>query len=76
MLVLVVLALVVLLGFAGLVLDIGRIYVAQRQLQQSVDAAALAAGQDLPDSVAPRLLPDDTNQDDATRAAGESRTDR
>ena len=33
MLVLVVPALVVLLGFAGLVLDTGRIYVAQRQLQ-------------------------------------------
>ncbi|MGZ4317550.1 MAG: pilus assembly protein TadG-related protein, partial [Gaiellaceae bacterium] len=51
-LVLVVVALVVLLGFAGLVLDIGRVYVAQRELQQAVDAAALAAGQDLPDSVA------------------------
>ena len=47
-----VLALVVLLGFAGLVIDIGRVYVAQRQLQAAVDAAALAAGQDLPDSVA------------------------
>ncbi len=47
-----VLCLVVLLGFAGLVIDIGRVYVAQRQLQAAVDAAALAAGQDLPDSVA------------------------
>ena len=52
MLVLVVLSLVILLGFAGLVIDIGRVYVAQRELQQAVDAAALAAGQDLPDSVA------------------------
>jgi Flp pilus assembly protein TadG len=49
-----VLALIVLLGFAGLVIDIGRVYVAQRQLQAAVDAAALAAGQDLPDSVAAR----------------------
>jgi Flp pilus assembly protein TadG len=49
-LILAVLALVVLIGFAGLVIDIGRVYVAQRQLQQSVDAAALAASQDLPDS--------------------------
>ncbi len=46
------LALIVLLGFAGLVVDLGRVYVAQRQLQQAVDAAALAGGQDLPDSVA------------------------
>jgi Flp pilus assembly protein TadG len=46
-----VLALIVLLGFAGLVIDLGRVYVAQRQLQQAVDSAALAAGQDLPDSV-------------------------
>ena len=52
MIVLMVLALVVLLGFAGLVIDIGRVYVAQRQLQQAVDSAALAAGEDLPDSVA------------------------
>src|SRR5690242_20706070 len=49
-LVLMMLALVVLLGFAGLVLDIGRTYVAQRQLQQAVDASALAAAQDLPDA--------------------------
>jgi len=41
-------ALVVLIGFAGLAIDIGRLYVAQRQLQQAVDAAALAAGQNLP----------------------------
>lgn len=49
-LVLMVLCLVVLLGMAGLVVDIGRSYVAQRQLQQAVDAAALAAAQDLPDT--------------------------
>ena len=46
--VIMVLFLTVLCGFAGLVIDVGRIYVAQRQLQQAVDAAALAAAQDLP----------------------------
>jgi len=45
-------ALVVLIGFAGIVIDIGRLYVAQRQLQQAVDAAALAAGQSLPHAIA------------------------
>ncbi len=44
------LVLVVLLGFVGLVIDVGRAYVAQLQLQQAVDAAALAAGQTLPNS--------------------------
>ena len=52
MVVLAMLFLVVLLGFAGLVVDIGRVYVAHRQLQQAADAAALAASQDLPDSTA------------------------
>ena len=50
-LVLMAAALVVLIGFAGLVVDIGRLYVAQRQLQQAVDAAALAAGQDMPHAI-------------------------
>ena len=49
-LLLMVLALVVLLGLAALVVDFGRAYLAQRQLQQAVDAAALVAGQTLPDS--------------------------
>jgi Flp pilus assembly protein TadG len=47
-LVVMVLFLTVLCGFAGLVVDVGRVYVAQRQLQQAVDAEALAAAQDLP----------------------------
>lgn len=42
--------LVVLLLFAGLVIDVGRVWVAQRQLQAAVDAAALVAGQDLPNA--------------------------
>ena len=45
-----ILAMFVLIGFAGLAIDVGRVYVAQRQLQQAVDAAALVAGADLPDS--------------------------
>jgi hypothetical protein len=43
---------VVLLLFAGLVIDVGRALVAQRQLQAAVDGAALAAGQGLPDATA------------------------
>jgi Flp pilus assembly protein TadG len=49
-LVVVALAMVVLLGFTGLVLDIGRVWVAQRHLQAAVDSAALVAGQDLPNA--------------------------
>ena len=40
--VIMVLFLVVLCGFAGMTIDVGRIYVAQRQLQEAVDAAAVA----------------------------------
>ncbi|HST18766.1 MAG TPA: pilus assembly protein TadG-related protein [Gaiellaceae bacterium] len=47
-LVIVVLMLVVLLGFAALVLDVGRAYLTQRRLQASVDAAALAGADGLP----------------------------
>ena len=46
------LALVLLIGLAGLVVDIGRVWVAQRQLQTAVDASAAAAGQGMPDSLA------------------------
>jgi hypothetical protein len=41
---------VVLLGFAALVIDIGRLYVAQEQLQAAVNSAALAAGNNLPNA--------------------------
>jgi Flp pilus assembly protein TadG len=51
-LLLMVFALVVLLGLAALVFDFGRAYLAQRQLQQAVDAAALVAGQTMPDTQA------------------------
>ncbi|MGH3609521.1 MAG: pilus assembly protein TadG-related protein [Pseudonocardiaceae bacterium] len=43
-------SLVVLIGLAALVFDIGRVYIAQQQLQNAVDAAALVAGQNLPNA--------------------------
>jgi Putative Flp pilus-assembly TadE/G-like len=48
----VALMLVVLLGFTGLVVDVGHAYVANQQLQASTDAAALAASGALPDQSA------------------------
>jgi hypothetical protein len=39
-----------LLGFGALVVDVGSLYRASRQLQSDVDAAALAGAQDLPDA--------------------------
>ncbi len=47
--VLVVISLVVLLGMAALVIDIGYVYYTHRSLQASADAAALAGAQELPD---------------------------
>lgn len=44
--------LLVLLGFAGFVIDVGSWYRAQRNLQSRADASALAGAQDLPQSVA------------------------
>jgi hypothetical protein len=43
------LVLVIMLGSAAIVVDLGRAYVVQRGLQSSADAAALAAAQELPD---------------------------
>ncbi len=48
-LIITVMFLVVLLGFCALVLDVGHTYLAQRRLQSSVDAAALAGADALPD---------------------------
>ncbi len=42
--------LVVLLGFTALVVDVGRAYLTQRQLQAGTDAAALAGASALPDA--------------------------
>jgi hypothetical protein len=47
---LVAVMLVALIGMAGIVFDVGRIFVAHEQLQNAVNAAALVAGQDLPDA--------------------------
>jgi Flp pilus assembly protein TadG len=42
-------AMIVLLGLVGFAVDVGHAYLVQRQLQSGVDAAALAAAQELPD---------------------------
>jgi hypothetical protein len=47
--VVVAMTLVVLFGAVGLVIDVGRAYFIKRHLQASVDAAALAGAQSLPD---------------------------
>jgi Flp pilus assembly protein TadG len=57
-LVIVVLFLIVMLGFAALVLDVGHAYLAQRRLQASVDAAALAGADGLPTVAAATALAD------------------
>jgi Flp pilus assembly protein TadG len=49
---LVALSLVVLLGFAGLVIDAGQLYYSLSELQASTNAAALAGAQSLPNSSA------------------------
>jgi Putative Flp pilus-assembly TadE/G-like len=46
------LLMVVLVGFGALVVDVGRIYLAQRQLQNAVDATALSVAQNMPDDYA------------------------
>jgi Flp pilus assembly protein TadG len=43
-------SLVVLIGLAAIVFDLGRVYVAKQQLQNAVDAATLVAGQNLPNA--------------------------
>ena len=48
--VLTVLVLIVLLGMAALVVDVGYAYYTQRSLQSSTDAAALAGAQELPNA--------------------------
>jgi len=48
---LVALAMVVMIGMCALVIDIGHAYLAQRRLQSSVDAAALAGADELPSVV-------------------------
>jgi hypothetical protein len=48
--------LVVMLGCAAFAIDVGRAYYAKRQLQASVDAAALAGAQNLPDPASAMAL--------------------
>lgn len=48
--VVVAIVMVALIGFAAIVVDVGSMYVARQRLQTAVDMAALAAGQDLPDT--------------------------
>ena len=47
---LVALMALLLVGFAGFAVDMGRVWVAKQELQRAVDASALGAGQDLPNS--------------------------
>ena len=61
---------VVMLGFCALCLDVGHAYLAQRRLQASVDAAALAGAQELPDIASATTWPDSTAPAAATRRAG------
>ena len=51
-LIMVLVMMVVLLGFAAFVVDFGRIYISFRELQASTDAAALAGAEVLPNSTA------------------------
>jgi hypothetical protein len=57
-LVIVVLFLAVAIGICAISLDVGHAYLAQRRLQASVDAAALAGAQGLPDLGAANTLAD------------------
>ncbi|MFD1039293.1 TadE/TadG family type IV pilus assembly protein [Virgibacillus byunsanensis] len=50
-LIMVAIFLIVLVGFAGLAIDGGRLYLAKSQLQKAVDAAALAGGDVIVDGV-------------------------
>ncbi len=53
--VLVALALVVIVGMAGLVIDSGRLYLENQKIQNALDAAALAGAQELPNTNAATL---------------------
>lgn len=59
------LSLVVLVGFAGLALDLGRLYVNKTELQNAADACALAASRELTCSTAPCPASNLTNAQDA-----------
>jgi Flp pilus assembly protein TadG len=70
--VLVVISLVVLLGMAAFVIDIGYVYYTHRSLQASADAAALAGAQELPDPTrAAQVAAEYTAVDGAKNARGD-----
>ena len=68
-LVLVALAMVALVAIAGLAIDVGYAYYAQRSLQASTDAAALAGAQELPDTAAAAAAARDYGGEDGRRNA-------
>lgn len=65
--VLVVLLLVVLLGMAAFVIDVGYAYYAHRSLQASADAAALAGAQELPDGVKAKAVANEYSASDGSK---------
>jgi hypothetical protein len=71
-LVLSIVFLVLLLGFCALTIDVGRAYLAQRRLQSSVDAAALAGATALPSPGAAKAVASDYGADgrNAPRSVG------
>lgn len=62
--IIVALSLAVLIGFAGLALDLGKLYVAKTELQNAADACALAAAQ--------AFVASTSSQFDIAEAAGEA----
>jgi len=68
-LVLVAVAMVALIAVAGLAIDVGYAYYAQRSLQASVDAAALAGAQELPDPTAAAAAAHDYGGEEGARNA-------
>lgn len=63
------LALVVMLSMLGFVMDFGKAYLVQRQLQASVDAAALAGAQQLPDATESQQAAQDYSGDKGEKNA-------
>lgn len=53
--VIVALAMVVILGFAALVIDVGRISLEKQELQNAIDAACLAGAQELPNTATAKV---------------------
>jgi putative Flp pilus-assembly TadE/G-like protein len=68
----VLLSLLVFLGMAGFVVDIGYAYFAQRSLQASADAAALAGAQELPDASAAAVVAEQYGGEDGAKNENEN----